>query len=486
MAADSICPSTLCDEVRGADLGDERLNKRLITIVEELGANPNLSIPAAADGRPEMEAAYRFFSNDRVTPQKILQPHIDSTLERISQCERVLLVQDTTEFDLTRPSQQVKGAGPLDCESRRGAFLHPLIAFRRDGVPLGTVWQKAWARESIEKDLTPSQKREKRRRTPIEDKESMRWIEGLRAARAVAATCPDTSCVCVSDSESDIYEMFAEPRSTGEQSDASLPRLHLLVRACQSRNTTDTTGAVDWLDAVRATKCLDRNSVRVSQRHPKVVVTTSKRKQAREARIAEVEVRATSVTLRSPQRFDRKLPATCVNVVLVEEPDPPADCEPIQWLLVTTLPIDSLEETREIVAMYCQRWQIEVYFRILKSGCRVEERLFEQLSRSLNSAAVYSIIAWRVMYLCRLGRECPDVSCEIVFSPSEWKSVYSVVKREPLPDRPPRLNDIIRMVANLGGFVDRPRNEPGAETLWTGLQRLHCFAQAWDTFGPTA
>ena len=96
-----------------------------------------------------MELAYRFFDNQQVTPQKILQPHINATLERISQCKRVVLVQDTTELDLTRPSQQVQGAGPMDSNARRRAFVHLLAAFDSGGLPLGTVWQKTWARKKM-------------------------------------------------------------------------------------------------------------------------------------------------------------------------------------------------------------------------------------------------------------------------------------------------------------------------------------------------
>jgi hypothetical protein len=240
---------TLKDEVVSADLGDERLNARLGRIVEELGANPNLSIPAATSKRAEMEAAYRFFDNDSVTPDRILQPHMEATHERISQCDIVLLVQGTTELDLTRPDQQVDGAGPMDCETRRGAFLHPLIAFRPDGVPLGTVWQKTWAREKLDTDLSKAERKMKRDTTPIEEKGSLRWIEGLRAGRNVAAACPNTTCVCVSDSESDIYELFSEPRSVDDA-----PPVHFLVRAAQERCTE--TGR--WLDDVRTTDCLSR------------------------------------------------------------------------------------------------------------------------------------------------------------------------------------------------------------------------------------
>lgn len=474
----------LLDEVRGVDLGDKRLNRRLGKVIEELGAKPNLSIPAATDGRKEMEAAYRFFDNDKVTPEKILQPHVQATYERISQTRLALLAQDTSELDLTRPSQQVAGTGPMDSEVRRGAFVHPLMAFDLEGVPLGTVWQKTWVREAIDTTLSKAKKCRKRQRTPIEQKESLRWLEGLRAAREVAAACPQTVCVCVGDSECDIYELFSEPRSaeprSAEPRAANQGEVHLLVRACQTRSTTES----NWLKEARSTPCLYSRTVHVSSRKAKIAGGKSKREQSRDARLAEVEVRAITVTLRPPYRHDRKLPEVTINVVLVEEPNPPTGCEPIQWILATTLPIDDLEQVKTIVQSYCIRWQIEIYFKTLKTGCRVEERQFENLERLLNCLAVYSIIAWRVMYLCRLGRECPDLNCEVVFAPSEWRSVYTIVKHQPLPPQPPRLNEIIRLIASLGGYVTRKSTQPGPQTLWIGLQRVHDMSTAWEAFGP--
>lgn len=130
---------SLKDEVRNVELGDKRLNKRLARVIEELGAKPTMSVPAATFGRAEMEGAYRFFDNDKVSPEILLQPHIDATRERISQSEVVLLVQDTTDIDLTRPNQQVKGAGPLEYDTRRGAFFHPLLAFCLASVGTGIV-----------------------------------------------------------------------------------------------------------------------------------------------------------------------------------------------------------------------------------------------------------------------------------------------------------------------------------------------------------
>src|SRR5207249_905331 len=143
--------------------------------------------------------------------------------------------------------------------------------------------------------------------------------------------------------------------------------------------------------------------------------------------------RATSVTLRPPARPDRVLPPVTVNVVLVREANPPAGEPAVEWLLVTTLPINDAEQVRQIVQYYCVRWMIEVFFRVYKSGCRVEERLFEVLDRHLACAAVYLIVAWRTLFVCRIGRSLPDVDCEAIFEPAEWKSVWMTIHRKAPP-----------------------------------------------------
>ena len=192
------------------------------------------------------------------------------------------------------------------------------------------------------------------------------------------------------------------------------------------------------------------------------------------------------MTVRPPyrQRPKPKLPEVTLNVVLAEERNPPCGATPIQWLLVTTLPINDVEQVKQIISYYSIRWQIEIYYRTLKSGCRIEDRQFETLDRILNCLAVYSIIAWKVMYLSRLGRECPNLNCEIIFQPSEWKSVYMMVRQEDPPTTPPTLNEMIRMIASLGGYVIRRSTHPGTQTLWFGLQRAHDLSTAWETFGP--
>jgi len=467
---------SLKDEVRGAEFGDQRLTERLGRVVEELGAKPNMSVPTATHGRAEMEAAYRFFNNDKISLEKILQPHIEATHERISQTEVALLVQDTTDLDLTRPNQQVKGAGRLEGETRRGVFFHPLVAFNSHGVPLGVAWQKHWTRSKLKKKRTKQEKDRDNRKTPIENKESYRWIEGMRAAREVAEACPRTTCVCIADSDADVCELYCEPRST------SHGEVHFLVRGCHDRKISGEHSK--WLDAVRAAPCLFQCSVNVSARTAKLATETRKRQASREARVAELEVRATTVTVIPDFRKGRKLPEVTLNVVLAEERNPPHSAVPIQWLLATTLPINNVEQVQQIISYYSIRWQIEIFYRTLKSGCRIEDRQFETLDRILNCLAVYSIIAWKIMYLSRIGCECPDLSCEIIFEKSEWKSVYMTVRQEAPPSTPPSLNEMIRMIASLGGYVIRQSTRPGTQTLWFGLQRVHDLSTAWETFGP--
>jgi hypothetical protein len=460
------------EEVGTADLGDKRLDARLITLVSELGSRPNLSIPAACQGRAEMTAAYRFFDNQKVTFEKVLEPHVARTRERMATAKVVLMVQDTTEIDVTRPEQEVQGAGVLD-GPRRGFFLHEMQAFTPAGIPLGTIWAEAWNRPEVS-HAAAAEKSRKRASTPIEEKESMRWLTGLRAARAVAQQLPEVQCVYVADSEADIYELFAEPR--GDQP------LEWLIRACRDRALE---GEEAHLRAqVLATPVLYRAEIRIRARQAKIGVETRKRRVDRKARLAELEIRAATLTLRPSWRHDRKLPPVTVKVVLVSEPHPPADEPPIEWILVTTLPIDTVEDVRRIVAYYCVRWCMEILFRTLKSGCRVERRRFEPIDRLLPCAALYLIIAWRTLFVSRTSRSCPELDCEAIFEPSEWKAVWVAVHHQTPPKKAPLLADMVHRIARLGGYVERPKSEPGVQTIWIGMQRMYDLAWDWDSFGP--
>lgn len=467
------------DEMQSVDLGDKRLNRRLTEVLSMLAAFPNQSIPASVGGgHNETTAAYRLYDNEKVDFEKILAPHIDASFKRIAEQDVVILAQDTTELDLTRPSQQVEGTGLLDGNSRCGEFLHPLIAFTVDGTPLGTLSADLWVRDQ------PEGKSDRRKEFPIEEKESYRWLDTQRYAQGIAAETPQTQFISVADSEADIYEVIDQEQHSPEN-------FGWIIRSCYDRalvspeDLADEQQASSLRDRVLQSDVLFTNEINVRGRERKVSCDERRRNQAKSSRTTEVEVRAATMTLRATPRPDRTLQDTTVNVVLVREIDPPADEEPVEWLLLTNLPIDSIGAVRLIIQYYCIRWLIEVFFRTLKSGCRVEERRFKEIERFERCLAVYMVVAWRTLYACRLGRELPDLSCEAVFEPDEWRPVYKLIRRADPPQTPPTLQEMIRMVAQLGGYVGRARkDEPGPQTTMLGMQRLYDICRCWRAFGP--
>lgn len=211
-------------EVETADWGDERLDSRFELLLSALGSRPNRSIPAAWGGRAEMQAAYRFFDNDKVTFDKVLQPHLTRTVQRLAEQTVVLVVQDISEIDRTRPQQAVTGIADLT-DARRGFLLHALQAFTCDGVPLGTVGAERVNRTDGISHACAAAKDHQKKHRPIEAKESFRWLTGLRRVRELAEQLPQVQCVGLADSEADIYEVFAEPPGAAQW----------LIRACQDR-----------------------------------------------------------------------------------------------------------------------------------------------------------------------------------------------------------------------------------------------------------
>ena len=465
------------DEVAGANFGDARLDNRFAILSSTLGSRPNLSIPAACRGRAEMKAAYRFFDNGKVRFEKILEPHIAETKVRMAECPVVLMVQDSSEMDFTRPEQIVNGVGEWD-GAPRGFVLHETQAFTPDGIPLGTARAETINRVDGVSRASAAEKGRKRKQTPIEDKESMRRLTGLREARRVAQDSPGAvQCVRVADGESDIDELFAEPR--GERP------VHRRIRGCQDR-AIDGGQARRRRDEVLATPALHGVELTIRGREAKTAAEDRARRQNRTTRQAKVEVRATSLTPRPPHRHDRELPPVTVNVVLVREMSPPPGETPVEWIPVTTPPIDTPEQVRTIVEYDCARRCVGILFRTLKSGCRIERRRFEDIDRVSPGLGLCLIVAWRTLFVCRMGRSCPDLDCEAIFEPSEWKAEWMAVKRKKPPKQMPRLSEMVHLVASLWGTIERPESEPGTQTLWIGIRRMHDLARARDRFGPEA
>jgi len=454
----------IAEELQGIDLGDKRLNERSARIMESLAANPQASVNAACDGWNETIAAYRFFSNSRVDSNKILQPHVDATRQRMKEHPVVLIVQDTTELDFSLHAPE--DAGCLNTEDRLGLYDHTHLAITPEKICLGVVDVEYFER-------TPESlgKAQERRNLPIEEKESFRWLKGCRLASKLAGECPDTQIVSVSDSEADIYDILLEV----EEQEASAD---LIIRSKEVRSTPERDPDVGpsvyrkVRDEVSASKLLIRKTLDLPR--------TPKRK----ARKAQLEIRALRVTMKPPHARSY-LPRVTLNAVLVDEVNGPQDGTDVSWLLITTLPIDSVEDVLCVIDYYVARWSIEIYFRVFKTGCRVEDLQLQTTRRVKNCLAFYKIIAWRVMYLTYLNRECPALPCTAVFDDCEWKSVWRVTTREDLPKNPPVLSEFIPLLARLGGYNNRASDlPPGPQAIWTGIRRMIDFAIAWVSFGP--
>lgn len=441
-------------ELAGVDLGDARLNRRAQRVLEQLGAKPSVSLPTACGGWKETRAAYRLFDQERVTAASVLAPHIACTHERMRAYERVLCIQDTTELDYTSKKVRMDGLGPLNYETRQGMYLHPTLAVTADRVALGVLDLYSWAREpgSLGADKAASR--------PLEEKESVRWVDGFANVNALAEQLPSTRLTYIADREGDLYDLFVEAPCPESGAD------WLIRGQYHDRRLTD---GGTLAEALTAAPVLG------------TITFTRPAGHGKPARPVEQTLKAVRVTLKAPWRPDRTLSDVTVTAVLASEIHPPADDEPIEWLLLTNLPVDTPEQAVEKIAWYLCRWQVEIFFKILKSGCNIEDLQLERRERLEPAIAFYMIIAWRVLMLTHLGRACPELPCDVVFDDAEWKAVYLVTQRETPPEQPPSLDTMVRMVASLGGFLNRKRDGfPGPKTLWIGLQRAADFALALE------
>lgn len=445
--------TSIAEELNTINLGDQRLNRRARRVLEKLYAKPGASIPAACGGWPETKAAYRLFDQEGVTAQQLLEPHYRASTERMAVHEVVLCIQDTTELDYT--GKTIEGLGPLNYEQRQGLYVHPTVAVTPQRLCLGVLDAWNWAREPGSLGTPGSAAR------PLEEKESIRWREGYQRVNELAAELPDTQLVYVADREADIYELFAEgARAQGQR------RADWLVRGAQDRCLAAGEDA-KLKAAVRAAPVLTQIEFDLPSR------------QGGKARPVQQQLKVARVRLKPPYRVGHKLDEVTVTVLLAEEIAPPRGQEPLTWLLLTNRSVTTAEQAAELLSWYLCRWQIELFFKILKSGCKVEELQFETLERLEPALALYLIIAWRVLYLTRLGRTCPDLPCDAVFAEEEWHAVYIVTHRQAPPETAPSLNERVRRVASFGGFLNRKGDGfPGAETLWIGLMRCHDFVIA--------
>jgi len=462
------------EELGRADWADARLTARLVEMARDFMAHPGKPIPQLGDGSgAKAKAAYRFCGNAQVELEAVLWPHRQSTVERVRAHQVVLALQDTTDLNYSHhPATQGLGVLQSIDDLRVGLKLHATMAFTPGGTPLGLVDVQCWAR-----DGSTEGQRDRRKRVPIEEKESVRWLKSYRSVAEVQRLCPETMVVSVGDREADIYELFQEARA-----DPAGPKL--LIRAEKSRLRKVVQDA-DEADAYAG--LWDHMARQPVADYQELLIP---RKGSRRRRTARLAVRFSRVEIRPPKRIKADpLPLWAVYAQEVDT-DPAQVKEPLSWMLLTTVETTSAIQATKRLRWYAARWGIEVYHRILKSGCRIKDRRLGEVRRLQACLAIDLVIAWRIQWLAYHGRETPGISCEVFLAEEEWKPLYARIHHQPPPTRAPTLAEAIWMIGKLGGHLGRlGHRPPGPMTLWRGLCRLPDLSAGWvlyQKFGPPA
>ena len=442
-------------EFAHARCGDRRLHERLITVARDFAAHSQADTPEACGTRARTKAAYRFLANPRASMQQLIRSHAQASAGRCRHHDVVLAVQDTTTLNYSAPTI-TEGLGPIGsrADGAQGLIVHDTMAFSTEGTPLGLIDVQAWARHCEDHGLRRLAGDDRN----LDNKESGKWLDSHHAASRLQEQLPSTRVVSVGDRESDIYELLLAARPA-EAADA-------LVRARQDRRLAGSGAKIDAHLEARAPDA--EVELNVPQRHNQP------------GRIARLAVRYERVTLQPPKN-KRRLGTVELDVVQAKEINPPEGVDGLKWTLLTTVPTTTAEAACERLEWYATRWQIEVYHRTLKSGCRVQERNLGDADRLETALAIDMVVAWRTFWLTKWGRERPQTPASAILEPDEWKAllVRMDVSWDPGPEDEPTLYQAMHLIARLGGYQDRKR-EPGAQTIWRGLQRIEDMAQVFQ------
>lgn len=443
------------EELAGARLGDRRLKRRAQIIMTQFSQQPTGTIPQACGEWNDIKAAYRFFANPAVQPLELLGAHSQSTVKRMQGQAVVLAVQDTTTLNYSTHAQ-TEGLGPISNNADRtvGLFLHGTLALTVTGEPLGLL-----AAAVRRRDPRQYGQNRKRNQKAMEQKESQRWLDSLTVCQQVAEQCPDTLIVNVADREGDIYELFEQALES---------KVQVLVRAQHNRRVAGTDRLL-WEQVEQQTAAAS-------------LMIRVQRKVGQASRLAGLEVRFCEVRLEAPLLKADKQSLTVWAIEAREGKAPPGQ-KAILWRLLSTLPVNTLAAAEEKLSWYCQRWQIEVLHKVLKSGCRIEQRQLATAQRLERVLMVDLIVAWRIMLLSKAARTQPEALAADWLLETEWKVLWCHMKQQPPPTQSPSLRQAVRWIGKLGGFIGRKSDgEPGPIVLWRGLLRLHDLVAAWNLF----
>jgi hypothetical protein len=453
-------PGWVEQEFGDCELGDPRRTRRLVKIVCDQAAQPGASYSQATGGnRHDLKAYYRLLNSPReeLNVEALLQAHRTKTIQRMKRESTVLIVQDTTELNLSTRSA-CEGLGQIGSNQTgaksRGLDLHSCLAVGESGLPLGVLRLFGYAPE-------PAEGKDPHR--PIEEKESYRWLEAYEDATAIAAMISDTRVISVTDREGDMFELFdRRRRQTGRKAE-------LLVRAQWDRCLEGSD--LKLFEELAAAPLAKTVSIPVPRQREDRAKPSESGRPALAARTAKVQVRFQEVSLSAPQAPQtRNKPPIKVWAVYVVEKHPPKGATAVRWLLLTSIPIASVKQALKCVRWYCRRWRIEEWHRVMKSGCKILDHQNHRAHVLLRAIALDAVIAWRIMLLALLGREVPELPSGILFDPLECEVLQLLAKKK----KRLSLGEAMIVIAQQGGYLNRTCDgPPGFESLWRGYARFH-------------
>ncbi len=415
------------------------------------------SIPLVCQDWANTKAAYRFLSNDRVSEADILAGHFQSTRDRTATTKSpVLVLHDTTEFSYQREDVDAIGitkainsgrdkAGRVRAHTVCGILMHSSLAVTIEGLPLGLTAIKFWTRKKF-KETAALKKKINPTRVPIEKKESIRWLENVRQSTELLGE--PGRCIHIADREGDIYELFCAACEAGT---------HFVIRTCNDRLAGDGDHTIaDEMDEV-AVKGLHRIEVRDDNGDPDEAI---------------LELRYRKLRVLPPIGKQQHYPALTLTVIHAEERGTPKNRKKIEWKLITDLPVNSRADAIEKLGWYSMRWKIEVFHKILKSGCKAEESKLRTAQRLTNLVSIFCILSWRIFWMTMLNRSTPEAPPTLALTEIEIAMLDRLVNGKPQARRK-SLSHYLTKVARLGGYLVRANDPPPGNTvMWRGLSRL--------------
>jgi hypothetical protein len=441
-------------EFATVDFCDDRLTNRFFEVAKDLASNPEKPIGQACETKAAVKGAYRLFGNDNFDPSEILTSHFSETTKRMSDQKIILAIHDTSQikFNGHKKTAGVGGLNRKHTDGDRSIFFHPTLALTTEGLPLGLLSYKCLTRTLRDNEGRIAQ-RLKRANKNLSERESIRWINGLEET-ASNIDLRKHHIVNIADRECDSYAFMVS---------AIQKETSFIVRSKGDRTVEFSDGKFDKIKIV-LNKAETRKTI-------KLTVPKNKGQDERTIRASVKYIQSTIDVPRVTKKLDviTDLIPVPVYIVQVKEIDS-SHKNPIEWILITSLSIESVGDALKIVEWYKLRWAIEIYFKILKSGCRVEEcrlQSFEKLDRYI---ALMSVIAFRIFYLSKISRTNPDEKCTAILSELEWKALFIRANRSnKLPSIVPSIDEATTMIARLGGYLARKTDPPpGPIVIWRG------------------